>query len=98
MEGTLPAGSFTDDILHVCVLRGHALQWSSLALHGVVTYMSQVEAFPTGIKIKSSDQSPYMSRVEAFATRIKIESSDQRGVSNRWNGIWNGTVNVIVCS
>ena len=31
-EGTLPAGSFKDDILHVCVLGGHPLQWSSLAL------------------------------------------------------------------
>ena len=58
-EGTLPAGSFTDDILHVCVLRGHALQWSSLALQGVVTYMSHVEAFATGIKIESSDESPF---------------------------------------
>ena len=58
-EGTLPAGSFTDDILHVCVLRGHALQWSSLALQGVVTSMSHVEAFMTGIKIESSNQSPF---------------------------------------
>ena len=28
-------------------------------MQGVVTYMSRVEAFATGIKIESSDQSPF---------------------------------------
>ena len=31
----------------------------TLVLQGVVTYMSHVEAFATGIKIESSDQSPF---------------------------------------
>ena len=35
-EGALPPGSFTDDILHVCVWGGHALQWSSITLYSLV--------------------------------------------------------------
>ena len=32
---------------------------NTTALQGVVTYMSRVGAFATGIKIESSDQSPF---------------------------------------
>ena len=40
-------------------LRDQAKSLDDVSLQGVVTYMSRVEAFATGIKTESSDQSPF---------------------------------------
>ena len=47
----------------------------TLILQGVVTYMSHVEAFVTGIKIKSSNQSPFWRLIKVTSELLK--SMDQ---------------------
>ena len=45
---------------------------------GVVTYMSHVEVFVTGIKIESSDQSPFGGLIKGCKATSKLpKSSDQ---------------------
>ena len=50
----------------------------TLVLEGVVTYMSRVEAFVTGIKMESSDQSPFWGSIKGSRTD-KINGSRTHG-------------------
>ena len=53
---------------------------SCLVLQGVVTYMSHVEAFATGIKIESGDQSPLANQgIKVTSKLLKINNQERAG-------------------
>ena len=57
-------------LLHLCVLCAYQCQ-------GVVTYMSHVEAFATGIKTESSDQSPFRGPIKGKVTSELLKINNQ---------------------
>ena len=51
---------------------------SSTEGQGVVTYMSCVKAFATGIKIESSDQKPFLGADQGIKVASELIKSDSR--------------------
>ena len=59
------------------------LQNNTMLPYDLVTYMSCVEAFPTGIKIESSDQSPFWGVDQGIKLASELlKSTDQERGSN----------------